>query len=94
MSYKVSMEKKLEKKLEEIQSVNFREYTLFAKKIEEMANHARIMMNHRKKFNTFEKPLQDFKWVEVNDKILVFKLDPINEEMHLCDYLPRNEVFE
>lgn len=94
MAYKVTMEKDLEKKLNQIQGVNFKEYTIFAKKIEELQNHASIMQNHKTKFNTFEKPLQQFKWVELNDKIIIFTLNPINEELHLCDYLPKNEVFE
>ncbi|RAP47313.1 MAG: hypothetical protein BZ135_02505 [Methanosphaera sp. rholeuAM6] len=94
MTYEVTMEKDLDKKLEEIQSVNFKEYTLFTKKVEQIQNYAPIMKNHRIHFNTFEKPLQDFKWVEVNDKILVFKLDTIKQEIHLCEYLPQEEVFE
>lgn len=94
MAYTVIMEKDLEEKLARIQSVNFKEYTLFAKKVDEMKNHAPIMQNHRKRFNTFEKPLQEFKWVEINNKIIVFKLNPIKEEIHLCDYLPQDEVFE
>ena len=55
MTYEVTMEKDLDKKLEEIQSVNFKEYTLFAKKVEQMRNYAPIMKNHRIHFNTFEK---------------------------------------
>lgn len=94
MSYQITMERDLEKKLERIRSVNFKEYTMFAKKIEEMKKMASIMMNHRSRFNTFDKPLQNFKWIEVNNKILVFHLDPIEEKIHLCDYLPQNEVFE
>lgn len=94
MAYKVTMEKELDEKLDEIQGVNFKEYTILAKKIEEMKQHACIMQNHKTRFNTFEKPLQEFKWIEINNKILVFKLDPIKEEIHLCDYLPQNEVFE
>ena len=94
MAYKVTMEKDLEKKLEKIQGFNFREYTMFAKRIEEMKHLACIMQNHKTRFNTFDKPLQNYKWIEVNDKILVFTLNPIKEELHLCDYLPKNEVFE
>lgn len=94
MVYNVTMEKDLEKKLDKIRSMNFKEYTRFAKKIEEIRNHAIIMKNHQTRFNTFEKPLQQFKWIEINNKILIFTLDPINETLHLCDYLQKNEVFE
>ena len=94
MAYHVTMEKDLEKKLDKIRSVNFKEYTRVAKKIEEIQNHAIIMKNHQTRFNTFEKPLQQFKWIEINNKILIFTLDPINEILHLCDYLQKNEVFE
>lgn len=94
MVYEVTMEKDLEKKLDSIRTVNFKEYNLFVKKIEEVQNHARIIKNHRIKFNSFEKPLQDFKWIELNNKILVFTIDALKEELHLCDYLPKEEVFE
>lgn len=94
MAYKVTIERKLNDKLEAIRSVNFKEYTLFSKKVEEMQNHARIMKNHKTKFNTFDKPLQDFKWIEFNDRIIVFTIDPLRQEMHLCDYLPKEDVFE
>lgn len=94
MAYKVTMEKDLEKELKKLQNINFKEYTIFAKKIEEMKNHAPIMLNHKTRFNTFEKPLQDFKWAEINDKIIIFTLNPIKEEIHLCEYLPKEEVFE
>lgn len=94
MTYKVTMEKELEKKLKRIENINFKEYTIFAKKIEEIQNHAPIMQNHKTKFNTFKKPLQNFKWVEINDKIILFTLNPIKEEIHLCEYLPKEEVFE
>lgn len=92
--YTVTIEKDLNKKLEAIRSVNFKEYTLFSKKVEEMRNHARIMKNHKTRFNTFEKPLQDFKWIEFNGKIIVFTIDPLKQEMHLCDYLSKKDVFE
>lgn len=94
MAYDVTIEKDLEKKLDQIKNVNFKEYTIFTKKIEEIQNYAPIMKNHKTKFNTFEKPLQDFKWIELNNKILVFTLNPIKGELHLCDYLPKDEVFE
>ena len=94
MAYTVTIEKDLNKKLEEIRSVNFKEYTLFSKKVEEMQNQARIMKNHKTRFNAFDKPLQDFKWIEFNNKIIVFTIDPLKQEMHLCDYLPKEEVFE
>ncbi len=94
MAYTVTIEKDLNKKLEAIRSVNFKEYTLFSKKVEEMQNQARIMKNHKTRFNAFDKPLQDFKWIEFNNKIIVFTIDPLKQEMHLCDYLPKEEVFE
>lgn len=94
MAYEVTMEKDLEIKLNQIKNVNYKEYMIFAKKIEEMKNHACIMKNHNTKFNTFEKPLQNFKWVEINDKIIVFTLNPIQGKLHLCDYIPKDEVFE
>ena len=94
MTYQVTMEKELEKQLEEIRSVKFKEYTLFGKKVQQIMNYAPIRKNHKIHFNTFDKPLQDFKWVEVNNKILVFQLDPIKQEIHLCEYLPQDEVFE
>lgn len=94
MVYTVTMEKDLEKKLDAIRMVNFKEYNLFVKKVEEIQKHALIMRNHRNKFNSFEKPLQDFKWIELNNKILVFTVDALKEKMHLCDYLPKEDVFE
>lgn len=94
MVYNVTMEKDLEKKLDAIRMVNFKEYNLFVKKVEEIQKHALIMRNHRNKFNSFEKPLQDFKWIELNNKILVFTVDALKEKMHLCDYLPKEDVFE
>ena len=94
MAYTVTIEKDLNKKLEAIRSVNFKEYTLFSKKVAEKQNQARIMKNHKTRFNAFDKPLQDFKWIEFNNKIIVFTIDPLKQEMHLCDYLPKEEVFE
>jgi hypothetical protein len=94
MTYDVTMEKDLKNKLDNIKSVNFREYTMLTREIEKIRDYALIMMNHTKKFNTFDKPLQDFKWVEFNDKILVFTLNPLEETIHLCDYLPKEEVFD
>ena len=94
MVYEITMERDLEKKLDAIRNVNFKEYTLFVNKVDEIRNHARIIRNHRSKFNSFEKPLQDFKWVEINNKILVFTIDALKEKLHLCDYLPKEEVFE
>ena len=94
MAYNVTIEKDLKQKLDEIRGIKYKEYTILNKKIEEIQNQAPIMKNHRTKFNTFDKPLEDFKWVEINNKILVFKLNPIKQEMHLCDYLSQDEVFE
>lgn len=94
MVYDVTVEKSLEKKLDTIRNVNFKEYNLFVKKVDEIQNHALIFRNHRSKFNTFDKPLQNFKWVEINNKILVFTIDALKEKLHLCDYLSKEEVFE
>ena len=62
-------------------------------KIKEMETHAKIILNHKTKFNTFDKPLQNYKWIEINDKILIFTIDPVKKEIHLCEYMPRTEVF-
>lgn len=94
MAYKVTMEKTLKEQLNQIRNINIKEYTMFAKKIEEIRQHAGIMLNHKTRFNDFEKPLQKFKWIEINNKILIFTINPIKEEMHLCEYMPKEEVFE
>lgn len=94
MVYQITIEKDFEKKLEQIKSLKFREYTRFLKKIDEIKHFACIRKNHKTRFNTFDKPLQNYKWVEIDDKILIFTLNPIKQELHLCDYLPKEEVFE
>lgn len=93
MVYEVTMEKELEKTLSELKHVNIKEYTILSNKIKEMQTHAKIILNHKTKFNTFNKPLQNYKWIEINNKILVFTINPIEKEIHLCEYMPRDEVF-
>ncbi|WP_455644663.1 hypothetical protein [Methanosphaera sp.] len=93
MVYKLIMEKDFEEKINELQRLNIKEHTQLTKKLEEMQTHAEIRLNHKTEFNTFEKPLQNYKWIEINKKILVFKIDPMKKELHLCEYLPQNEVF-
>lgn len=93
MVYEITMEKELEKTLNELKTVNIKEYTILANKIKEMQTHAKIILNHKTRFNTFEKPLHNYKWIEINDKILVFTIDATKKEIHLCEYMPRNEVF-
>ncbi len=93
MVYDITMEKELEKQLNELKIVNIKEYTILSKKLEEMQHHASIMINHNKKFNTFDKPLQNYKWIEINNKILVFTIDPSKEKIHICEYVPKEEVF-
>ena len=82
-----------EKTLNELKTVNIKEYTILANKIKEMQTHAKIILNHKTRFNTFEKPLHNYKWIEINDKILVFTIDATKKEIHLCEYMPRSEVF-
>lgn len=93
MAYKIIMEDELEKKINYIKLNNIKEYTILSNKLKEMQNHAKITLNHKTKFNTFDKPLQKYKWIEINNKILVFTIDSIGKEIHLYEYLPKNEVF-
>ncbi|MCD7781620.1 MAG: hypothetical protein LUG89_02840 [Methanosphaera sp.] len=93
MVYTITKEKDFDDQIEKLKLVNFREYTILHRKIDEIASHAKILENHNKMFNNFDKPLQDYKWVEIDDKILVFTIDAYKREIHLCEYLPKNEVF-
>ena len=94
MVYELTIEKELEEELNELKRINIREYTILQKKFEEMKLHASVIVNHKAKFNSFEKPLQDYKWIEINEKILIFKVDPNYLKIHLCEYLPKDEVFQ
>ncbi|OED29530.1 hypothetical protein [Methanosphaera sp. WGK6] len=93
MAYTLIMEKDFEQKINELERLNIKEHTQLTKKIEEIQTHAEIRLNHKTKFNTFDKPLQKYKWIEINKKILVFTLDSMKKELHLYEYLPQNEVF-
>ncbi len=93
MVYTMIMEKELEEKLEELKKVNFREYKIFYKKLDELKSYAKVLENHKKLFNSFDKPLQKYKWVEINGKILVFTIDANERQIHLYEYLPKDEVF-
>ncbi len=94
MAYDITMEKELEKELEQLKSVNFREYKILNRKLDEMKAHAKVLENHQKQFNSFDKPLQKYKWIELNDKILVFTIDRNKSHIHIYEYLPKEEVFE
>ncbi len=94
MVYDVTIEKDLEDKLCKLKNSNFREYTILNREIKQMREYAKIPLNHRTQFNSFDKPLQKYKWIPIlNHKILVFTIDPMSENIHLCDYLRENEVF-
>lgn len=93
MVYNITMEEELEEQLNQLRGINIKEHTILSKKIEEMQMHASVLSNHNSRFNTFDKPLQDYKWIEINDKILVFTIDIQKEELHLCEYVPKEEVF-
>lgn len=94
MVYNITMEKELEEQLEDLKKSNLKEYTILIRKIDEMKNYADVLQNHRRIFNTFSKPLQNYKWIDINDKILIFTTDIENKELHLCEYIPREEVFQ
>ena len=47
MVYEITMEKELEKTLNELKTVNIKEYTILANKINEMQTHAKIILNHK-----------------------------------------------
>lgn len=93
MVYKITKEKDLEEDFKKLKITNIKEYTILQKKIEEMQKQAEIVRSHKNRYNTFDKPLQNYKWIEINGKILVFTINPIKKEIHLCEYMPRNEVF-
>ena len=93
MTYEVTIDENLQEKLDSLKSVNFKEYTAVQLKVNEMKEHAKVLLNHRTRFNTFDKPLQDYKWVEINDNVLVFTIDANKRKMHLCEYLKKDEVF-
>ena len=93
MAYNITMEEELEEQLNNLKNVNIKEYTILSKKLEEMQNHAAVLSNNNTRFKSFEKPLQDYKWIEINEKILVFTIDISKQELHLCEYVPKEEVF-
>ena len=81
MAYNITMEEELEEQLNNLKNVNIKEYTILSKKLEEMQNHAAVLSNHNTRFKSFEKPLQDYKWIEINEKILVFTIDISKQEL-------------
>ncbi|MDO5851586.1 MAG: hypothetical protein Q4Q23_03785 [Methanobacteriaceae archaeon] len=93
MAYKIIIQPALKDKFDKLEHTNYKEYKMLSKKLEEMATHATIPLNHRKLFNEFEKPLLGYKWIEINDKILIFKLDQSKEVIHLYDYMPQKDIF-
>ncbi len=94
MNYEVMIDGELEKKFKKIHDVNLKEYNIVTRKIDEIKEHSKITINHKNKFNSFEKPLGEYKWVEIGNKILIFKINPDKKYIHLCEYLPKDEVFE
>ncbi len=94
MTYEVIIDGELEKKFKKIRDVNFKEYSIVTRKIDEIKEYSKVTLNHKTKFNTFEKPLDEYKWVKIGNKILIFKINAEKQYIHLCEYLPENEVFE
>ena len=70
MTYEVIIDGELEKKFKKIRDVNFKEYSIVTRKIDEIKEYSKVTLNHKTKFNTFEKPLDEYKWVKIGNKIL------------------------